>query len=187
MNTRDAMKRKSQVVQGCKAPIRALWWMTGNACSYLWLYHTFNHQQWADASWLVVPFGPHRQDARGATFTGQRAASVWASWYSIDPDIGFSRRNTETLMDAFIPINANRDAQLPSRIVEVVAMYSCHIDGMVTFFETCTPLMAQAAQRLGLPTDPPQAFQTACDKYRTSVAAGHIAHRVGQTLTKCSR
>lgn len=82
------------------------------------------------------------------------------------------------LVEDFVPVNIDRDAGLPDRIVAAISQYAMHIDGITTFFETYAPLVAQAAQRLGLPTESPDALGVAADKYKTSIAAKHAAFRV---------
>jgi biotin carboxylase len=81
------------------------------------------------------------------------------------------------LIDAFLPLhNIERDDELPNRIVDALANYGKPIDGITTFFETYTPAIARAAELLSLPTAPPASFEIAVDKYKISVAEGHVAH-----------
>jgi biotin carboxylase len=79
--------------------------------------------------------------------------------------------------EAFIPIDLERDASLPKRLVDALRKYGKKIDGIVTFFESYLAAVAKAAEELSLPTAPPGACEIVTDKYRTSIAAGHKAYR----------
>lgn len=52
------------------------------------------------------------------------------------------------------------------------------IDGIITYFESYAVPVARAAELLSLPTTPPESFEIATDKYKTSVAEGHVAYHV---------
>ena len=80
------------------------------------------------------------------------------------------------LCEAFLPIDMERDAELPTRIVHALSRYEKRIDGIITYFESYAAAVARAAERLSLPTAPPESFEIATDKYKTSVAEGHTAY-----------
>ncbi|KAI1768679.1 ATP-grasp domain-containing protein [Hypoxylon sp. FL1150] len=84
----------------------------------------------------------------------------------------------QDLIKEFIPLDPDRDTNLPQRIVNAVSQYGKEVSGITTFFESYAPAVAQAALQLGLPTEPPEALRIAADKFETSLAAGHTAHRV---------
>jgi hypothetical protein len=78
----------------------------------------------------------------------------------------------------FVPIDLpdEPDPGLASRIVAAIQTCGRKIDGLMTLCEWYKPHVAQACQELGLPTDPPRAYEIATDKYQTSSLAGHSAH-----------
>jgi hypothetical protein len=69
------------------------------------------------------------------------------------------------------------DPGFSDRIVEAVRSYQGHIDGILTFRDHYKLPVAEAAIQLGLPTYQPSAYEIATDKYKTSVAEGHLAFR----------
>jgi biotin carboxylase len=80
------------------------------------------------------------------------------------------------LCESFLPINIERDAELPTRIVDALSKYGKKIDGIITYLESYAALVARAAEHLSLPTAPPESFEIATDKYKTSVVEGHTAY-----------
>ena len=80
------------------------------------------------------------------------------------------------LCESFLPINIERDAELPTRIVDALSKYGKKIDGITTYLESYAALVARAAEHLSLPTEPPESFEIAIDKYKTSIAEGHAAY-----------
>ncbi|KAF1959422.1 hypothetical protein CC80DRAFT_490346 [Byssothecium circinans] len=71
------------------------------------------------------------------------------------------------LREAFIAIDLTRDSTLPQRIVDAIKGYPDPIDAVVTICDPLLPFVAQANLLLGLPTNPPQAFEIAIDKHKT--------------------
>ena len=80
---------------------------------------------------------------------------------------------------AFVPLKLelHPDAEFASHIVNAVRSYEGKIDGIVTFRDHYKTYVAEAAVQLGLPTDPPSAYDIATDKFKTSVSEGHHAYR----------
>ena len=78
---------------------------------------------------------------------------------------------------SFIPFETplHPDAGYTNRIVNAVRSYPGKIDGLVTFRDQYKVAVAEAAVQLGLFTDPPQAFEIATNKFKTSVIEGHHA------------
>lgn len=71
------------------------------------------------------------------------------------------------LREAFIAIDLTRDSALPQRIADAVKSYPEPIDAVATVCDPLLPFVAQANLLLGLPTNPPQAFEIAIDKHKT--------------------
>lgn len=69
------------------------------------------------------------------------------------------------------------NADFSDRIVDAVRSYKGHLDGLLTFRDHYKFFVAQAAERLGLPTSPSASYATATDKYETSVSEGHAAYK----------
>ncbi|KAI4155019.1 MAG: hypothetical protein LQ340_001275 [Diploschistes diacapsis] len=80
------------------------------------------------------------------------------------------------LCAAFLPIDTNRDPELPARILDALNRYNRRIDGIVTYLESYAPFVARVAECLSLPTASVEAFEVAMNKYRTSIAEGHNAY-----------
>lgn len=80
------------------------------------------------------------------------------------------------LRGAFLPIDLKRNDELPNRIVDALSQYGEKIHGILTFHESLSALVARAAELLSLPTAPPTVLEVATDKYKTSVAEGHLAY-----------
>ena len=80
---------------------------------------------------------------------------------------------------AFVPLKLelHPDAEFTSHILKAVRSYEGEIDGIVTFRDHYKTYVAEAAVQLGLPTDPPSAYDIATDKFKTSVSEGHHAYR----------
>jgi biotin carboxylase len=84
--------------------------------------------------------------------------------------------------EAFLPIDRNPDPKFPERIVDVLQRYgkeegALKIDGLTTFFDPLFVGVAAAAEKLGLMTSSPEAYMVATDKFKTSIAEGHLAYR----------
>ncbi|KAI2629330.1 glutathione synthetase ATP-binding domain-like protein [Hypomontagnella submonticulosa] len=78
----------------------------------------------------------------------------------------------------FVPVELpddEADAGLTSRIVTAIKSCGRRIDGMMTLCEWYKPHVAQACEELGLPTDPPRAYEIATNKFQTSTLADHGA------------
>lgn len=70
------------------------------------------------------------------------------------------------LRSDFVSIDMIIDEGLPSRIADAVK--DLEIDGIDSFADELVGATAQAAERLGLPTDPVSAYMRALDKHETS-------------------
>ncbi|KAG9240629.1 hypothetical protein BJ878DRAFT_525146 [Calycina marina] len=84
--------------------------------------------------------------------------------------------------EAFLPMDRKPDTKFPDRIVEALQRYgenegALKIDGLTTFFDPLFVGVAAAAEMLGLKTPSPEAYRIATDKFKTSVAEGHLAYR----------
>jgi glutathione synthase/RimK-type ligase-like ATP-grasp enzyme len=69
------------------------------------------------------------------------------------------------------------DAGFSDRIFDAVRSYEGHLDGIVTFRDHYKFFVAQAAERLGLPTSPSASYAIATDKYETRISEGHAAYK----------
>ncbi|KAM3068233.1 hypothetical protein ACMFMG_011278 [Clarireedia jacksonii] len=74
------------------------------------------------------------------------------------------------------------DTKFPDWIVEALQRYgekegALKIDGLTTFFDPLFVGVAMATEMLGLKTPSPEAYRIATDKFKTSVAEGHLAYR----------
>ncbi|KAJ5529715.1 hypothetical protein N7527_003108 [Penicillium freii] len=80
--------------------------------------------------------------------------------------------------DAFIPTRLTNPPakEMKDNILDSLRAYGKPVDGIITFADTYWPYVAEAANVLGLPTAPPEAFRVATNKYHTSVFAGHQAY-----------
>ncbi|KAJ5175699.1 uncharacterized protein N7482_001576 [Penicillium canariense] len=83
----------------------------------------------------------------------------------------------------FIPIEMPESSVVGfgDHLVQVFNSCGHKIDGATTYCEWYMPAVAEACQALGLPTNTPEAFTIATDKFETSTLAGHLTFR-GQTL-----
>ncbi|KAJ8114205.1 hypothetical protein OPT61_g3861 [Boeremia exigua] len=77
-------------------------------------------------------------------------------------------------------IDMTVDEGLSDRIVEAIQISGHKIDGIVTLFDPRAAATAKAAERLGVPLAPAEAYEIATDKLRTSLLDGHSAHRVSK-------
>ncbi|PYI04581.1 hypothetical protein BO78DRAFT_431265 [Aspergillus sclerotiicarbonarius CBS 121057] len=83
----------------------------------------------------------------------------------------------------FVPVELKPRSALADRIA--IALSSFRVDGIVTFCDSYQVPVAQAANRLGLPTHPPEAYEIATNKYRTAVSEGraaYCAHNIKEAL-----
>lgn len=69
------------------------------------------------------------------------------------------------------------DDNFSNRLVEAVRSLSYPIHGIITFFDHYKEAVAKAALELSLPTCPPEAYNIATDKFKTSIFEGHNAYR----------
>ncbi|KAI1192375.1 glutathione synthetase ATP-binding domain-like protein [Nemania serpens] len=79
---------------------------------------------------------------------------------------------------AFVPVELpdnEPDDGLTSRIVTAVRSCGRRIDGMMTLCEWYKPHVARACLELGLPTEPPRAYEIATNKFETSTLANNGA------------
>ena len=79
----------------------------------------------------------------------------------------------------FIPLKLTDPPQpdFTERIVKSVKECGIRLDGIMTLCESYMFHVAEACERLGLPTQPPAPYLTATNKFKTSVFEGHKAHR----------
>jgi ATP-grasp N-terminal domain/ATP-grasp domain len=79
----------------------------------------------------------------------------------------------------FVPLqlDLHPDSKFTSDIVNAVRLYEGHVDGILTSRDHYKVYVAEAAVQLGLPTDPPAAYEIATDKFKTSVSEGHHAYQ----------
>lgn len=77
---------------------------------------------------------------------------------------------------AFIPVECGYDAGFPARIIAAVKQYAKEsgrpIDGIVTTYESYHIAVSTAAEELGLPCEPISAYETATNKFKTSIFEG---------------
>ncbi|KZN94030.1 hypothetical protein EN45_042180 [Penicillium chrysogenum] len=69
--------------------------------------------------------------------------------------------------EVFIELDLTVDPGLPHRIVTTIQDYAGEIDGLSTVTEYLLIPVAQAAERLGLPTSPSMSFSKSVNKYQT--------------------
>jgi hypothetical protein len=73
--------------------------------------------------------------------------------------------------EAFLPIDMTIDDDLPQRIVDALALHGASVDGITTFTDWLLVSTARAAEILGLPSAPVDAFRRSTDKHSTRVMA----------------
>lgn len=97
----------------------------------------------------------------------------------------------EDWREAFIPTKLeNFSDELTDRIVASVQSYWKKPDGIITFCDSYQVYVARAAQKLGLNTCGPEAYEIATDKYKTSIFEGRDAYRMstlGEALEIAAR
>ncbi|KAL3477163.1 hypothetical protein BJX99DRAFT_226480 [Aspergillus californicus] len=76
----------------------------------------------------------------------------------------------------FLPVELEPPSLLRDRVLQALA--GRKVDGIVTFCDSYQVAVAEAADRLGLPTAPAEAYGIATDKYRTGVSEGRPAYLV---------
>lgn len=69
--------------------------------------------------------------------------------------------------EAFIELDLTVDPGLPDRIVTAIHNYPVKVDGVATVTEYLLVFVAQAAERLGLPTSPSASFIKSVNKHQT--------------------
>ncbi|KAH8818581.1 hypothetical protein DL96DRAFT_1471162 [Flagelloscypha sp. PMI_526] len=79
----------------------------------------------------------------------------------------YSREANKHLCEGFVAIDPTVDDGLPQRIAAAVQSYGKEVHGIVTFNDAYHAHVATAAEILGLPTEPPSAYQICEDKYAT--------------------
>jgi hypothetical protein len=88
----------------------------------------------------------------------------------------------EDWREAFIPTNLDNSSgdELTDRIVASVQLYGRSygrkLDGIISFCDSIQVYVARAAQKLGLNTCGPEAYEIATDKYKTSIFEGRDAY-----------
>ncbi|OQE21559.1 hypothetical protein PENFLA_c014G01645 [Penicillium flavigenum] len=85
--------------------------------------------------------------------------------------------------EAFLPTKLVQppDAEFADRIVQSIQSYHGKVDAIVTFCDSYQVPVAEAAQRLGLETPGPTAYDIATDKFKLSVFEGRDAKLVSGT------
>ncbi|KAK7954418.1 hypothetical protein PG988_015112 [Apiospora saccharicola] len=76
------------------------------------------------------------------------------------------------LRESFIPLDIRADKGLAERLESAVRNYDKPIDGITTINDGLLAAVACACEKLGLPTEPAEAFLVASDKYRTREIEG---------------
>ncbi|KAL3431576.1 hypothetical protein BDV09DRAFT_206531 [Aspergillus tetrazonus] len=76
----------------------------------------------------------------------------------------------------FLPVELEPPSLLRDRVLRALA--SRQVDRIITFCDSYQVAVAEAADRLGLPTAPAEAYEITTDKYRTGVAEGRPAYLV---------
>ncbi|KAK0648325.1 hypothetical protein B0T16DRAFT_435717 [Cercophora newfieldiana] len=73
--------------------------------------------------------------------------------------------------DEFAPCDLTPDDDLPDRIVRALSQTKQPVDCITTYSDRLLPAIARAAERMGLHTNPSEAFEIAHDKHRTRALA----------------
>jgi len=78
---------------------------------------------------------------------------------------------------AFLPTRLIQppDNEMADRILTSIRSYQRRVDGIITFCEFFQPVVARAAQQLGLHTEAPEALEIITDKYKMSIFEGKNA------------
>ncbi|KAK3953743.1 hypothetical protein QBC32DRAFT_386870 [Pseudoneurospora amorphoporcata] len=82
------------------------------------------------------------------------------------------------LREAFLTTDMTEDEGVADRIVQSIERYDKPIHGVFTLSDNYFVTVAQVAERLGLPSAPVSAFETAVDKYKSRLlqdSPGHTA------------
>ncbi|OQE05942.1 hypothetical protein PENVUL_c021G05876 [Penicillium vulpinum] len=77
----------------------------------------------------------------------------------------------KAMRDEFIPCDLTMNEGLVDRIVAALSTSKGQIDGITTYTDTHILATGQAARRMGLPTNPPEALEMCRDKYKTRSVA----------------
>ncbi|PVH97995.1 hypothetical protein DM02DRAFT_596654 [Periconia macrospinosa] len=95
------------------------------------------------------------------------AKTLGVSLIIIDEDKHWLQADTprnKQLREAFLTIDMRENSTLPDRIAVAVKSYPAQIDGIFTLSDNYLVAVAQAAEKLGLPTCPSSAYEIAFDK-----------------------
>ncbi|KAK2593241.1 hypothetical protein QQS21_009081, partial [Conoideocrella luteorostrata] len=84
---------------------------------------------------------------------------------------------------AFIPLALHDPPQddFTDRIIETIKSCGFQVDGIMTLCESYMMPVARACELLGLPTQRPLPYNTATNKYKTSIFEGHRAYQASST------
>ncbi|KAJ6112191.1 hypothetical protein N7523_008252 [Penicillium sp. IBT 18751x] len=84
--------------------------------------------------------------------------------------------------EVFIELDLTVDAGLPDRIVAAIQDYAAEVHGITTVTEYLLIPVAQAAERLGLPTSPSTSFIKSVNKYQTRLVDSPSSCRLVSSL-----
>jgi biotin carboxylase len=148
-----------------------------NRLAFPWLLNASRPQKT-----LVIVEGGRSSPEHGGT-----ATSIYAAARAMDINMvvldmpGHWLEGTEYAhwRKDFLPVQLEPPSRLTERILDALrkAGYQHVIDGIVTFCDAYQVPVSRAAQQLGLPTAPPEAYEIATNKYRTSILDGRPAYR----------
>ncbi|KAJ5668549.1 uncharacterized protein N7477_007119 [Penicillium maclennaniae] len=84
--------------------------------------------------------------------------------------------------EVFIELDLTVDAGLPDQIVAAIQDHAAEVDGIITVTEYLLIPVAQAAERLGLPTSPSTSFIQSVNKYQTRLVDSPSSCRLVSSL-----
>ena len=73
-------------------------------------------------------------------------------------------------VEKFIPLDIKKDDGYLQKLLDALSDDMAHISGITTFTDTCMTVVAEVAEKLGLPTAPSIAIKTSTDKHKTRKA-----------------
>lgn len=108
-------------------------------------------------------------------FSRRMYESAWALGITLvvidNPGHWMEKEGAHTyLREAFIPVNISADEGFVDRLVSAVQNYGKPIHGIISVSDARVIGVAQACERLGLPTSSSEAYILAADKYKTRLS-----------------
>jgi len=110
---------------------------------------------------------PHRSTGQLGVYKAAKALGI--DLVVVDRDGHWAQDDAlaSVWRDEFLVCDMTLDDGLPDRVVSALAMSRRPVDAITTYTDKLLPYVAKAAEKLGLHTNPPEAFDISSDKHRT--------------------